>query len=153
MTEKKGMDASKVRQELYNYFANKEIIKNMAWQLDEYRKMDNLKANVITDMPTGTSNSSYIIENRIEYIRLMQIDYDEMMRIDRCIESVISLLRGNWQTIIEMRYFITPIINDVRQRHYTWAEIANEIKYNEDYCREIDRRIIQKIQNKIHQVL
>jgi hypothetical protein len=85
----------------------------------------------------------------MEYIAKLDLELNRLTSINREIESVFTHLKEPIRSIIEMRYFITPQPNDVRQRKYNWAEIAVEVGKTECNCWKIDERIIRIIQGRI----
>jgi len=114
--------------------------------------MDGVKAKIITDMPichSGESVVESIIFNRFDYVVSLEDEIDNKMRLMNAINSVYFYLKEPARTIIEMRYFISPMVNDVRKPKYTWREISVEVDKSEDYCKEIDCRVVRKIQNKL----
>lgn len=149
------MNANTVRWELHNYHTNAKVIEQIKDDLREYRLMDGIKAQVITDMPLTHSNASKTEKigiTRAEYISKLEDKLDSMMRVKMAIDSVYLYLKEPHRSIIEMRYFILSSPNDVRQRKYNWQEIAIEVKYCEAYCKEIDANVILQIQNKIREL-
>lgn len=145
------MNANTVRWKLHNYYADLKRIEQLKNDLREYRLMDGVGAQVITDMPTCHSNASVVerICERLDYIRELENELDDYMRVKRAIDSVYMYLQEPARTIIEMRYFIMPCPEDVRQRKYSWQEIAKEVKYSEAYCKEIDSKVVLQILNKL----
>jgi hypothetical protein len=148
------MTTNEVRWKLHSYYADKERIENLKNDLKEYRLMDGVGAQIITDMPTSHSNSSVVerMGERIEYIREMENELDRLMRIKRSIDQIYMYLKEPARTIVEMRYFLLHNPNDVRQRKYNWIEIAAEVNYSEAYCKEIDCKVILQIQNKLYEL-
>jgi hypothetical protein len=148
------LNTNGVRWKLHNYYTDEKLIEQLKEDLKEYRLMDGIKAQIITDMPTSHSNTSIVerIGDKIDYIRSMENDLDGLMRVKRAIDYVYMYLKEPARSIIEMRYFITPQPQDIRQRKYNWAEIATEVNYSEDYCKEIDCKVILQIQTKIHEI-
>lgn len=142
---------------MHNYDRLKQEIRNLKESLEEYRKMNisGLKAQVITDMPicrSGESKTESMAITRVDYIKSLEDEIDSKMRIVRAIESVYFYLHEPHRSIIEMRYFIMPNPQDIRQRKYNWIEIAAEVNYSEDWCKEIDCKIILQIMNKLHEI-
>lgn len=145
------MNANEIRWNLHNYDKLKDEIKALKGDIATYRLMDGVRPKIITDMPTIHSTESAIekIIDRLDYVESLKNELDQNIRLLRAINSIYFRLEEPKRTIIEMRYFITPMKDDVRQRKYNWAEIAEEVGYTEQYCREIDCKIILQISNKI----
>lgn len=156
------MNNNEIRWKLHNYYTDIKIMEQLKSDLKEYRLMDGIKAQVITDMPVCYSSSSKIesvLEKEythkgdklelMEYIKALEEELDGMMKMKRAIDSVYLYLQEPKRTIIEMRYFLLSNPADVRQRKYNWLQIAEEVNYSEDYCKEIDCKVILQIQNKI----
>ncbi len=147
------MNCNEIRFYLHNYDRLKKEIENLKESLTEYRKMNisGMKAQVITDMPTTHNNVSQtelMALTRIDYIRDLENEIDSKMRLVRAIESVYFYLQEPARTIFEMRYFISPKPADIRKPNYNWLQIAMEVKYSEDYCKEIDGKVVRKIQER-----
>lgn len=146
------MTTNEVRWKLHSYYADKERIENLKNDLKEYRLMDGIGSQTITDMPVSHSNAS-IVEKmvvRIDYIREMENELDGLMRTKRAIDQVYLYLKEPDRSIIEMRYFLLRNSKDVRKMKYNWLEISEEVNYSEAYCKEIDCKVILQIQNKLH---
>jgi hypothetical protein len=146
------MTTNEIRFYLHSYDKFKSEIQALSGSLREYRLMDGVKAKIITNMPichSGESVVESIIFNRFDYVISLENEIDSKMRLLNAINSVYFYLKEPARTIIEMRYFISPMINDVRRPKYNWREIAAEIDKSEDYCKEIDCKVIRKIQNKL----
>lgn len=147
------MNTNEVRWKLHNYHTDSKKINELKLDLKEYRLMDGVKAQVLSNMPRGESiDADDKVISRIEYIRELENELDQLMRIKRAIDSIYLYLKDPQLSIIEMRYFITPEINDIRQRKYNWKEIAEETKYTEAYCKEIDGQVVLQIQSKINKI-
>jgi hypothetical protein len=147
------MNTNEIRWRLHNYYTDSKKIEQLKLDLKEYRLRDGVKAQMLSDMPKGDGISSEDrLISRIDYIRDLESELDSLMRVKRAIDSIYLYLKDPQLSIIEMRYFITPEINDIRQRKYNWKEIADEVKYSEDYCKEIDGKVVFQIQNKIHEI-
>jgi hypothetical protein len=156
------MSSNEVRWNLYNFYVNKLKIGKLKSELEEYRLFDGVKAQVISKTPicrTGESKQESVLFseyrykgeclNLMEYIAKLDLELNRLTSINREIESVFTHLKEPIRSIIEMRYFITPQPNDVRQRKYNWAEIAVEVGKTECNCWKIDERIIRIIQGRI----
>lgn len=156
------MDALTVRWHLHNYHSNKDMIIRLKSELVEYRLMDGVKAQIITGMPISYSPQSKIelvltteydykgnMYELFDYIKQLEAELDKLMRIDLAITKIYATLKEPARSIIEMRYFIKPQTQDVRQRKYNWQEIANEVERTELNCRKIDCRVVRQIQVKI----
>jgi len=134
--------------------------------LKEYRLMDGVKAQVLSKTPICHNGTSSKVEavlekeythegDRLElmdYVRALEEKLDSMMRVKRAIDSVYLYLQEPKRTIIEMRYFLLRNTDDIRQSKYNWAEIAAEVSYNEDYCKQIDSKVVLQIQNKLYEI-
>jgi DNA-directed RNA polymerase specialized sigma subunit len=147
------MNCNEVRWKLHNYHTDIKRIDQLKEDLKEYRLMDNVKAQVITDMPMGSHNnnaSTDKIVDRLDYIQELESELDSLMRTNRAIDSVYLYLREPQRSIIEMRYFLFRNPQDIRQCKYNWLEIAEEVNYSEVYCKKIDSKVIFQIQSKIH---
>ena len=157
------MNNNEIRWKLHNYYTDIKIMEQLKSDLKEYRLMDGIKAQIISDMPICHSGTSSKIESVLEkdyihkgdklelmeYVKALEDQLDSMMRLKRAIDSVYLYLKEPVRTIIEMRYFLLSNPQDVRQRKYSWMEISIEVDRNEDYCRALDCRVIRQIQNKI----
>jgi len=151
------MNTNTIRYYLHDYENLKKEVKNLQEALDTYKKMNisGLKATVITDEPkthNNVSKTEIMALTRIEYIADLENKLDEKMRLLIAINSVYYYLREPARSIIEMRYFISPMKNDIRRPKYNWCEISIEVDLNEDYCRALDCNIIKKIQEKLLRV-
>ena len=145
-------NTNEVRFYLHNYDKLKNEIKALSDSLKEYRLMDGVGAQILTGMPTAHNNASVIestVAGREEYVRNLENEIDSKMRILNAINSVYFYLKEPARTIIEMRYFLLRNPNDIRSIKYNWKEIAEEVQYSEDYCKEIDGRVIRRIQDKL----
>jgi hypothetical protein len=148
------LTTNEIRFYLHGYDNLKREIKNLREALEEYRKMDisGIRATAITDEPRAHNNMSRTEQmaiTRLEYIKGLENELDSKTRLLTAINSVYFYLKEPARTIIEMRYFITPMINDVRRPKYSWFEISCEVDKSEDYCKEIDCKVISKIQEKL----
>lgn len=146
------MTTNEIRFYLHSYDKLKSEIQALSDSLREYRLMDGVKAKVITDMPmchSGVSVVESVVDKRIEYISDLETEIDSKMRILNAINSVYFYLKDPARSIIEMRYFITPMVNDVRRPKYNWEHIANEVGRTENHCKKIDCRVVRQIQEKI----
>jgi len=146
------MNTNEIRFHLHSYDKLKDEIQALSDSLKEYRLMDGMKPKVITDMPichSGTSTVESLVVNRVDYVADLENKIDGKMRIVNAINSVYFYLKEPARTIIEMRYFISPMINDVRKPKYSWASISIEVDLNEEYCKQIDCKVIRKIQTKL----
>lgn len=148
------MNTNEIRFYLHNYEKLKDDIRALSDSLREYRLMDGVKPKIITDMPichSGESTIETVIISRLDYIIKLEGEIDGKMRVLNAINGVYFYLKEPARTILEMRYFITPLINDVRRPKYNWKEIADEVNYSEDWCKEIDCKIVLQILNKMHE--
>lgn len=148
------MNSNEVRWKLHNYHTDIKKIEQLKEDLKEYRLMDGVGAQVITDMPTCHSNASVVerISERQDYMVEMENELDGRMRVKRAIDDIYLYLKEPHRSIIEMRYFLLRNPNDVRQFKFNWLEIAEEVNYSEAYCKEIDSKVILQIQNRIHEI-
>jgi hypothetical protein len=148
------MNANEVRWKLHNYHTDIKRIQQLKDDLKEYRLMDGIGAQIISDMPSSHNNTSIVekMGDRIDYIRNLENELDSLMRVKRAIDYVYLYLKEPARTIIEMRYFLFPKPEDIRQRKYNWAEIAVETNYSEAYCKEVDCKVVLQIQNKVHEI-
>jgi len=148
------MKTNEVRWKLHNYYTDMKKIEQLKDDLKEYRLMDGIGAQVINDMPTSHSTSSSVEKagDRVDYVREMENELDRFMRIKRAIDDIYGYLKEPHRTIIEMRYFIMPKPLDIRQQKFNWQEIADEVKYSEAYCKEIDCNVVLQIQNRLHEI-
>jgi len=151
------MNTNEIRFYLHNYYNLKKELKNLQEALDTYKKMNisGLKATVITDEPkthNNVSKTEIMALTRIEYIADLENELDEKMRLLIAINNVYYYLKEPARSIIEMRYFITPMQNDIRQPKYSWCGISKEVNESEENCKMIDCRIIKKIQEKLLRV-
>jgi hypothetical protein len=147
------MNTNEIRFYLHNYDNLKREVKHLQESLDQYRRMDisGIKAQVITDMPlthSNTSKTENMALTRVDYIADLEEEIDSKMRLIRAVNSVYFYLEEPKLTIFEMRYFITPMENDIRKPKYSWKVIADEVGQTEETCRQIDCRIIRTIQQK-----
>lgn len=143
------MNTNTIRWHLHNYDKIKKDIQDISDMLKEYRLMDGVRSKIITDVPTCRSEASIVetlAENRMDYTKEQEAILDGKLRMIRAINSVYFYLTEPSRTILEMRYFITPMKNDVRRPKYNWVQIATEVMYSENYCKEIDCKTVRKIQ-------
>jgi len=147
------MNNNEIRFYLHNYDNLKREIKHLQKALEEYRKMNisGIKAQVITGMPlthSNTSKTESMALTRIDYIQELEDEIDSKMRLIRAVDAVYFYLKEPKRTIFEMRYFITPMENDIRKPKYSWKVIADEVEQTEEQCRQIDCRTIRGILEK-----
>lgn len=145
------MNANEIRFYLHNFDNLKKEIIHLQEALKVYTDMDGIKAQIITDMPmqhSTTSKTESVALTRLEYIDDLKNEIDSKLRLVRATESVYFYLNELKTTIFEMRYFITPMKNDIRKPKYSWHEISKEVVQTEETCRQIDCRIIRQIQLK-----
>jgi len=148
------MNTNEIRFYLHNYYNLKRELKNLQEALDTYKKMNisGLQATIITKEPkthNNTSKTELMALTRIEYIIDLENEIDGKMRLIKAIDSVYYYLKEPARTILEMRYFITPMQNDIRQPKYSWDKISLEVDKSVAYCKEIDCKIVKKIQEKL----
>lgn len=147
------MNANEIRFYLHNYENLKKEVKHLQESLDLYRRMDisGIKAQVITDMPichSNTSKTEQMATTRFDYISDLENEIDSKLRLLNAINGVYFYLQEPARSIIEMRYFISPVEKDIRKPKYNWVQIAMEVCYSEDYCKEIDCKIVRTIQER-----
>jgi len=108
-----------------------------------------LKAQQISDMPHGSKDNESITERmavtRLDYISDLENELDSKMRLLMAIDSVILYLNPVEKEIIRLRYLEIPI----GKPKANWSQIAQALNYSEDYCKEVDCRIIREIQEKL----
>ena len=146
------MNTNEIRFYLHNYEKLKSEIQVLSDSLKEYRLMDGVKSQQITDMPichSGTSVIESIVVNRFDYIKDLEEEIDSKMRVLNAINAVYFYLKEPARSIIEMRYFLYKNPGDVRHEKYNWQEIAEHMGYSENHCMKIDWKVINKIQYKM----
>lgn len=140
------MNANTIRFYLHSFDNLKIEIEHLKEALQEYRKMDAsaIKAQVITDMPichAGNSQTEDKALQRVEYIQNLEDEIDSKMRLVRAVESVMFYLRQSEATVMYYRYEY----KEPDKPKLSWAEVAIKANYDEQCCKNLDRKIIHNI--------
>jgi len=147
------MNTNEIRFYLHNYEKLKKEIQALSDSLREYRLMDGIRPKVINGMPISHSENSIVetvVINRFDYIKDLENEIDGKMRILNAINAVYFYLKEPARSIIEMRYFLLRNPDDIREQKYNWQDIADEVNYSEQHCKNIDCEVIRRIQIRMY---
>jgi hypothetical protein len=146
------MKANTVRYRLHNFEALKEELIELEENLNRYRVMDIEDFIFPTSQDSNTGSQHYkhstnsTTENiaipRLEHIRQLENRIFQLRTILTAINAVIRKYDHEsleWN-VLNLRYF-TKEHGNTRP----WMRVANILKYNEVYVREVDTNIIKQI--------
>lgn len=154
MVNKNRDERSEIRFLLHNLDSLDEDIKNILIAIENLQKADRIEMQItsfLSDMPTaqnanndGSQLEKVAIKN-VETISRLQRELKQKTIKSYAIKKIITYLIGYEREIIEKKY----IIKQQGRKPPSYKEISSDLNLAEEYVKEIEAKIINKIQKEI----